>query len=132
MAMWVVQITSLSQSIVKALKRTRRRVQCALQPDMASEGKNKALQMICCDEIDVICRLLPCSPFLDTVQDSVREGQLCTWVQERRYVSRNARQLRAESNGRVLSAFLELYFAKYVDFNFTANMENKLDEISGS
>ncbi len=51
--------------------------------------------------------------------------------QERRYISRNARQLRAESTGRVLSAFLELYFRQYVDYDFTADMEAKLDGISG-
>ena len=46
-------------------------------------------------------------------------------------MSRNARQLKAASTGRVLNAFLELYFQTYVDFDFTADMEAKLDKISG-
>ncbi|KAK9822969.1 hypothetical protein WJX74_010021 [Apatococcus lobatus] len=52
-------------------------------------------------------------------------------LQERGYVSRNARQLKAASTGRVLTAFLELYFHMYVDYDFTADMEAKLDKISG-
>ena len=32
--------------------------------------------------------------------------------------------------GKLLSAFLEKLFARYVDYNFTANLENQLDEIT--
>ena len=32
--------------------------------------------------------------------------------------------------GKLLSAFLEKLFSKYVDYNFTADLENQLDEIT--
>ena len=44
---------------------------------------------------------------------------------------KEGRALRATSRGRVLSAFLQQYFAKYVDYNFTSDMERQLDDIAG-
>lgn len=35
------------------------------------------------------------------------------------------------SLGRILSAFLAHYFAPYVDYSFTSNMEAQLDAIAG-
>ena len=32
--------------------------------------------------------------------------------------------------GKLISAFLEKLFAKYVDYNFTARLENQLDDIT--
>ena len=32
--------------------------------------------------------------------------------------------------GKLISAFLEKLFSKYVDYNFTADLENQLDEIT--
>lgn len=41
------------------------------------------------------------------------------------------RTLRPQPLGRVLSAFLEAYFGTYVDYGFTAGMEEQLDEVAG-
>ena len=46
-------------------------------------------------------------------------------------MAKEGRALRAESRGRVLSAFLQHYFPHYVDYAFTANMEDQLDHVSG-
>ena len=44
---------------------------------------------------------------------------------------KEGRSLQATSRGRVLSAFLQHYFARYVDYGFTSNLESQLDEIAG-
>ena len=41
------------------------------------------------------------------------------------------RALWPESRGRILTAFLQAYFATYVDYSFTAGMEDQLDTITG-
>ena len=46
-------------------------------------------------------------------------------------MTREGRALRPESRGRVLSAFLLHYFAQYVDYSFTATLEDQLDLVSG-
>lgn len=46
-------------------------------------------------------------------------------------MTREGRALRPESRGRVLSAFLQHYFARYVDYGFTAALEDQLDHVSG-
>ena len=40
------------------------------------------------------------------------------------------RRLVPEAKGRLLSAFLESFFQRYVEYDFTASLEEKLDEIS--
>ncbi len=35
-----------------------------------------------------------------------------------------------EDRGRVVTAFLENFFERYVEYGFTADLENQLDEIS--
>ncbi|KAL0040585.1 hypothetical protein WJX77_011670 [Trebouxia sp. C0004] len=52
-------------------------------------------------------------------------------LQERGYVVKEGRALRATSRGRVLSAFLQQYFAQYVDYEFTSDMESQLDDVAG-
>jgi len=52
-------------------------------------------------------------------------------LQARKYVRKEGRALHAEPLGRVLSAFLSLYFPTYVDYDFTSRMEGALDEVSG-
>lgn len=52
-------------------------------------------------------------------------------AQERGYVVKEGRALRATSRGRVLSAFLQQYFTQYVDYSFTSDMEAQLDDIAG-
>ena len=51
-------------------------------------------------------------------------------LQERNYVKIDARRFIPEDRGRVVTAFLENYFNRYVQYNFTAELENQLDEIS--
>ena len=53
-------------------------------------------------------------------------------AQERGYVSKEGRALRSESLGRVLAAFLESYFPAAVDYGFTCDLEQQLDDVSGA
>lgn len=54
-------------------------------------------------------------------------------LQDRGYVSKEGRssRLRAEPTGRLLVAYLMLYFPKYLDYGFTSGMEASLDDVSG-
>ncbi|HUF87065.1 MAG TPA: type I DNA topoisomerase [Thermohalobaculum sp.] len=52
-------------------------------------------------------------------------------VQDRGYVRKEKGRLHPEDKGRLVTAFLANYFARYVSYDFTANMEDQLDEISG-
>jgi DNA topoisomerase-1 len=51
-------------------------------------------------------------------------------LQERDYVRLEARRFIPEDRGRVVTAFLENFFNRYVQYNFTADLENQLDEVS--
>jgi DNA topoisomerase-1 len=51
-------------------------------------------------------------------------------LQDRKYVRMDNRRFIPEDRGRVVIAFLESFFARYVEYNFTADLENQLDEIS--
>lgn len=51
-------------------------------------------------------------------------------IQERNYVVLEKKKFVPQERGRVVSVFLEKYFSKYVEYDFTAFMENELDEIS--
>ena len=46
-------------------------------------------------------------------------------------MTKEGRALRPESLGRVLAAFLSAYFPQYVDYGFTAGLEEQLDAVSG-
>jgi DNA topoisomerase-1 len=52
-------------------------------------------------------------------------------LQERDYVRLDQRRFIPEDRGRVVTAFLENFFSRYVQYNFTAELENQLDEVSG-
>ena len=52
-------------------------------------------------------------------------------LQDRNYVRMDNRRFIPEDRGRVVTAFLESFFTQYVEYSFTADLENKLDEISG-
>jgi DNA topoisomerase I len=52
-------------------------------------------------------------------------------LQDRNYVVMDNRRFIPEARGRVVTAFLESFFAQYVEYSFTADLENKLDEVSG-
>ncbi|HUC66744.1 MAG TPA: type I DNA topoisomerase [Stellaceae bacterium] len=51
-------------------------------------------------------------------------------LQDRSYVRLDKKRFIPEDRGRVVTAFLESFFERYVEYNFTAELENKLDEIS--
>ncbi len=45
---------------------------------------------------------------------------------------KEGKALKPESRGRVLTEFLQAYFPRYVDYSFTASLEDDLDEVSGN
>lgn len=51
-------------------------------------------------------------------------------LEDRDYVTLDKRRLVPQAKGRLLSAFLESFFRRYVEYDFTASLEEKLDEIS--
>ncbi len=51
-------------------------------------------------------------------------------LQERGYVRNERKTLIPEDRGRIVTAFLVNYFRKYVEYDFTAQLEEQLDEIS--
>ena len=51
-------------------------------------------------------------------------------LEDREYVTIDKRRLVPQAKGRLLSAFLESFFQRYVEYDFTASLEEKLDEIS--
>lgn len=51
-------------------------------------------------------------------------------LQDRGYVRLEKRRFEPENRGRIVTAFLERYFPRYVEYDFTAELENELDEIS--
>ena len=51
-------------------------------------------------------------------------------LQERDYVRTEKKRLIPEDKGRLVTAFLESFFKRYVEFDFTADLEEKLDLIS--
>ena len=51
-------------------------------------------------------------------------------LEDREYVSIDKRRLIPHSRGRLVTAFLENFFDKYVEYDFTADLEERLDEIS--
>ena len=51
-------------------------------------------------------------------------------LQDRNYVRLEKRTLIPEDRGRIVTAFLESFFDRYVEYGFTASLEEKLDLIS--
>jgi DNA topoisomerase-1 len=51
-------------------------------------------------------------------------------LQDREYVRLEKKRFTPEDRGRVVTAFLESFFNRYVQYNFTAELESQLDEIS--
>ncbi|ATN33994.1 DNA topoisomerase I [Rhizobium sp. ACO-34A] len=51
-------------------------------------------------------------------------------LSDREYVVTEKRKLIPHSKGRLVTAFLESFFTKYVEYDFTADLEEKLDKIS--
>ena len=52
-------------------------------------------------------------------------------IRDRAYVRMEKNRFFAEESGRLLTAFLERFFPRYVAYDFTAGMEDELDEVSG-
>ena len=52
-------------------------------------------------------------------------------LKDRAYVRTEKNRFFAEESGRLLTAFLERFFPRYVGYDFTAGMEDELDEVSG-
>jgi DNA topoisomerase-1 len=51
-------------------------------------------------------------------------------LRDREYVLMDKKRLVPEGKGRLVTAFLESFFAQYVEYDFTADLEEKLDRIS--
>jgi DNA topoisomerase I len=51
-------------------------------------------------------------------------------LQDRAYVRLEKRRFVPEDRGRLVTAFLTSFFERYVEYNFTAELENQLDEVS--
>ena len=52
-------------------------------------------------------------------------------LQARNYVRLEKRRFIPEDRGRLVTAFLTSFFKRYVEYDFTADLENQLDDISG-
>ncbi len=52
-------------------------------------------------------------------------------LKDRAYVRTEKNRFFAEDSGRLLTAFLERFFPRYVAYDFTAGMEEELDDVSG-
>jgi DNA topoisomerase-1 len=52
-------------------------------------------------------------------------------LQKRSYVRLERKRFVPEDRGRIVTAFLQTYFPRYVEYNFTAHLEDELDDISG-
>src|SRR5205823_888899 len=52
-------------------------------------------------------------------------------LQDRDYVRLEKRRFIPEDRGRLVTAFLTNFFERYVEYNFTADLENQLDDVSG-
>ncbi|WIJ23658.1 type I DNA topoisomerase [Devosia sp. RR2S18] len=53
-----------------------------------------------------------------------------TTLKDRDYVRLEGKALHPEDRGRIVTAFLESFFNRYVEYGFTAGLEEQLDEIS--
>ncbi|MEQ8229731.1 MAG: type I DNA topoisomerase [Rhodospirillales bacterium] len=52
-------------------------------------------------------------------------------LQDRNYVKLESRRFEPEDRGRLVTAFLSSFFERYVEYGFTAELEERLDDISG-
>jgi DNA topoisomerase-1 len=53
-------------------------------------------------------------------------------LKDRNYISVEKKKLKAENSGILVTSFLAGFFARYVEYDFTAALENDLDRISNS
>jgi DNA topoisomerase I len=52
-------------------------------------------------------------------------------LKDRDYVTTDKNRFAPSESGRLLTAFLERYFERYVDYHYTAGLEESLDDVSG-
>jgi DNA topoisomerase-1 len=57
-------------------------------------------------------------------------ASIVTTIQEREYVRKDKGRLIPEDKGRLVTAFLSNYFRRYVGYDFTADLEEQLDDVS--
>jgi DNA topoisomerase-1 len=57
-------------------------------------------------------------------------ASIISTLRDREYVVIDARRFTATDIGKIVNRFLTKYFTKYVEYDFTANMEDELDAIS--
>ncbi|MFP1642825.1 type I DNA topoisomerase [Pontitalea aquivivens] len=57
-------------------------------------------------------------------------ASIVTTIQDRGYVRKDKNRLIPEDTGRLVTAFLANYFRRYVEYDFTADLEDQLDDIS--
>jgi DNA topoisomerase-1 len=57
-------------------------------------------------------------------------ASVLTTIVDREYVKKDKNRLFPEDKGRLVTAFLANYFHKYVEYDFTADLETELDDVS--
>jgi len=57
-------------------------------------------------------------------------ASVLTTIVDREYVRKDKNRLIPEDKGRLVTAFLSNYFRKYVEYDFTADLETELDDVS--
>ena len=57
-------------------------------------------------------------------------ASIVTTIQDRGYVTKDKNRLIPEDKGRLVTAFLTNYFKRYLEYDFTAQLETDLDEVS--
>ena len=57
-------------------------------------------------------------------------ASIVTTIQDREYVRKDKNRLIPEDKGRLVIAFLQNYFRRYVGYDFTAGLEDELDHVS--
>ncbi|MCC0075986.1 MAG: type I DNA topoisomerase [Rhodobacter sp.] len=57
-------------------------------------------------------------------------ASIVTTIQDRGYVRKDKNRLIPEDKGRLVTIFLVNYFRKYLEYDFTADLEDQLDDIS--
>mgnify|MGYP002777812297 CR=1 FL=1 len=57
-------------------------------------------------------------------------ASIVTTIQDRGYVQKDKGRLIPQDTGRLVTAFLSNYFRRYVEYDFTASLEDQLDQVS--
>lgn len=52
-------------------------------------------------------------------------------MQARAYAVKEGRRLKPTGLGKLVVAFLQIHFTKYLDYDYTSHMESQLDEVAG-